>query len=85
MPRPKGALEWQLAAAFAGYTHAIKGASKLAHSNGFASAKKLCGKMCKLQGPGFSARAPTCWFSLEVLLDLLGRNDEAMQQSEADL
>ncbi len=33
----------QFAAAFAGYAHAFKGASKLAHSKGFASAKKPCG------------------------------------------
>ncbi len=47
----------QLAAALAGYTHAIKGASKLAHSKGFASAKKLSGKMHKLQGR-LKARPP---------------------------
>ncbi len=51
----------QLAAAFAGHTRAIKGASKLAHSKGFASAKKLRGKMYKLQKQVPSAGRDLLW------------------------
>ncbi len=41
---------------FAGYTKAFEGASKLAHSKGFASAKKLCG-MGRDDAPGKQSSA----------------------------